>query len=477
MSASLPPPGVAPNRLENRHVRVRGWVEERNGPRIEASGPEQIEIARAELTTREWPSTAHRCDRRRPGSAAQREHSRQPRDRGPDAWRAAVRCCSGRCPKPPPSIAAPAPQAKRQMPAASRARAPAHPGRLQRHLRGCQARSAAQPDGRQARRRFRAAGHAAIDVTILNSPSVNAFALPSGQLYVTRGLIALANDTSELASVLSHEMSHVIAQHAAMREDQAKQAALVDRVVNDVLSDPETGALALAKSKIRLASFSRAQEFEADGIGVGIAARAGLRSVRRRRGSSPRWDATPSCKPTPARRASIRARPISSRPIRQRRSASRTRRSNARQFSAAGRRRARPGGLSSRHRRHGLWRRPERRLRARPPLPASQARLHLPGAGRICLSTTPRRRCSASRKAAARRCGSTSCACRPSRRSRTISRPAGSRTSTPRASMRSTINGLPTATATAKGDQWVVSALRGAVRQRRLSLHLRHQAH
>ena len=36
--------GVAPNRLENRHVRVRGWVEERNGPRIEASGPEQIEI-------------------------------------------------------------------------------------------------------------------------------------------------------------------------------------------------------------------------------------------------------------------------------------------------------------------------------------------------------------------------------------------------------------------------------------------------
>jgi predicted Zn-dependent protease len=112
-------------------------------------------------------------------------------------------------------------------------------------------------------------------VTILNSASVNAFALPSGQLYVTRGLIALANDTSELASVLSHEMSHVIARHAAIREDQARQVALVSRVVQDVLSDPETGALALAKSKIALASFSRAQEFEADGIGVGIAARAG----------------------------------------------------------------------------------------------------------------------------------------------------------------------------------------------------------
>src|SRR5207302_2676362 len=112
-------------------------------------------------------------------------------------------------------------------------------------------------------------------ITILNSGSVNAFALPNGRLYITRGLIALANDTSELASVLSHEMSHVIARHAAMRENQARQVALVSRVVQDVLSDPETGALALAKSKIALASFSRAQEFEADGSGIGMAARAG----------------------------------------------------------------------------------------------------------------------------------------------------------------------------------------------------------
>jgi predicted Zn-dependent protease len=113
-------------------------------------------------------------------------------------------------------------------------------------------------------------------VTILNSPAVNAFALPSGQLYVTRGLIALANDSAELASVLSHEMAHVIARHAAIREDQARQAAIVSRVINDVVSDPQMGALALAKSRIALASFSRAQEFEADGIGVGIAARAGF---------------------------------------------------------------------------------------------------------------------------------------------------------------------------------------------------------
>jgi predicted Zn-dependent protease len=113
-------------------------------------------------------------------------------------------------------------------------------------------------------------------VTILNSPAINAFALPNGHLYVTRGLIALANDKAELASVLAHEMGHVIARHAAIREDQARQAALISHVVSDVLSDPQMGALALAKSKLTLAAFSRAQEFEADGIGVGISARAGF---------------------------------------------------------------------------------------------------------------------------------------------------------------------------------------------------------
>lgn len=111
-------------------------------------------------------------------------------------------------------------------------------------------------------------------VTILNSGAVNAFALPTGQLYVTRGLVALASDTSELSSVLSHEMAHVLAKHAAIREDQARQAALVTRVVTDMGNDPDMTALALAKTKLSLASFSRQQELEADGIGVGISARA-----------------------------------------------------------------------------------------------------------------------------------------------------------------------------------------------------------
>ena len=115
----------------------------------------------------------------------------------------------------------------------------------------------------------------AYKITILNSPAVNAFALPNGQLYVTRGLLGLANDSAEFASVMSHEMAHVLARHAAMREEQARKTELISSV-NDMLSDPQVGAMALARSKIALASFSRSQEFEADGIGVGIAAHSGF---------------------------------------------------------------------------------------------------------------------------------------------------------------------------------------------------------
>jgi predicted Zn-dependent protease len=77
-----------------------------------------------------------------------------------------------------------------------------------------------------------------------------------------------------LSSVLSHEMAHVLAKHASIREDKAREAAVATRVMTEWSSDPDMTALALAKSKLTMASFSRSQEFEADGIGVGISARA-----------------------------------------------------------------------------------------------------------------------------------------------------------------------------------------------------------
>jgi predicted Zn-dependent protease len=112
-------------------------------------------------------------------------------------------------------------------------------------------------------------------ITILNAPAVNAFALPGGYLYVTRGLLALANDSSEVAAVLAHEMAHVTADHAIARQNKARTAMIVSRVVTDVLNDDDAGRLALASSQRSLASFSRQQELEADAIGVKTIGRAG----------------------------------------------------------------------------------------------------------------------------------------------------------------------------------------------------------
>ncbi|HEV7416307.1 MAG TPA: M48 family metalloprotease [Tianweitania sediminis] len=112
-------------------------------------------------------------------------------------------------------------------------------------------------------------------ITILNSPSINAFALPGGYLYITRGLLALANDSAELAAVISHEMAHVTANHGIQRQQREAEEVLASRVVSDVLNGDQNAKLALIRGKLRLAQFSRNQELEADAIGIRALARAG----------------------------------------------------------------------------------------------------------------------------------------------------------------------------------------------------------
>lgn len=112
-------------------------------------------------------------------------------------------------------------------------------------------------------------------ITILNSPAINAFALPGGYLYVTRGLLALANDASEVAAVLSHEMAHVTANHGIQRQQREEAEVIASRVVSEVLSSDLAGKQALARGKLRLAAFSRNQELQADVIGVRMLGEAG----------------------------------------------------------------------------------------------------------------------------------------------------------------------------------------------------------
>ncbi|MBZ0216085.1 MAG: M48 family metalloprotease [Fimbriimonadaceae bacterium] len=113
-------------------------------------------------------------------------------------------------------------------------------------------------------------------LTILNTPSVNAFALPGGFLYVTRGLLALANDEDEVAAVLSHEMGHVSSRHAVKRENQASATSVIGQVMKDIMRNPGQAANAMTDSRANFASFSRSQEYEADQIGLETAVQAGF---------------------------------------------------------------------------------------------------------------------------------------------------------------------------------------------------------
>jgi predicted Zn-dependent protease len=112
-------------------------------------------------------------------------------------------------------------------------------------------------------------------ITVLNSPVVNAFSLPSGDIFVTRGLLALAEDTSEIAAVMAHEIGHIAARHAAQRAEFEKTAALFSHVNSQLLAQREAQDEVEARSKLSIARFSREQEFAADQIGIKTIARAG----------------------------------------------------------------------------------------------------------------------------------------------------------------------------------------------------------
>ncbi len=108
---------------------------------------------------------------------------------------------------------------------------------------------------------------------VMDTDSVNAFATPGGYVFITRGMLLNMRDESELAGVLAHEISHVIARHAlnTMRKD-----ALVG-MASDALSrnKPEYAKLVSAGTEIFARGLDKEDEFAADRMGVVLAARAG----------------------------------------------------------------------------------------------------------------------------------------------------------------------------------------------------------
>lgn len=112
-------------------------------------------------------------------------------------------------------------------------------------------------------------------VTVLDSPVVNAFALPGGYVYVTRGLMALVNDEAELAGVIGHEIGHVNARHSAQRQTAAMGTSLLGAVLGAVVGSDALNQVVGLGGQGLLANYSRDQEYEADMLGVRYLAKAG----------------------------------------------------------------------------------------------------------------------------------------------------------------------------------------------------------
>jgi len=113
--------------------------------------------------------------------------------------------------------------------------------------------------------------------TVLDSPMVNAMALPGGYIYITRGMLERINSEDELAGVIGHEVAHVTARHSAQQISK-QQLAQFGLVLGAVVAGPEVfqqyGQLAQLGLGLLFQRYSRQHETEADLLGTGYMAEA-----------------------------------------------------------------------------------------------------------------------------------------------------------------------------------------------------------
>jgi len=110
---------------------------------------------------------------------------------------------------------------------------------------------------------------------VVDDSDINAFAVPGGHIYINRGLIGAANKADELAGVLAHEISHVVARHVIKQAEQQQTIG----TIGAILLGQNPGVLEQLAAQIvaggAMARFSRQDEKEADDLGVKFMTAAG----------------------------------------------------------------------------------------------------------------------------------------------------------------------------------------------------------
>lgn len=104
--------------------------------------------------------------------------------------------------------------------------------------------------------------------TLLDSPQVNAFAIPGGYVYITRGIMAYMNKESHLAGVIGHEIGHVTARHGAQRAAQQQVAGIGAAAVAIGTGSRELAQMSQMLGGALMSGYGRKQELQSDGLGA-----------------------------------------------------------------------------------------------------------------------------------------------------------------------------------------------------------------
>jgi len=112
-------------------------------------------------------------------------------------------------------------------------------------------------------------------VTVLDSPQINAFALPGGYLYITRGIMAYMNSEAELAGVLGHELGHITARHGVKQQSAGTIAGILGAGVGILTGSSQAAQAANVGSTALIRGYGRNHELEADRLGAEYLANVG----------------------------------------------------------------------------------------------------------------------------------------------------------------------------------------------------------